>query len=184
MNVHFRLLALLPALLAAACAELEFLRPADALQFELSGRIAVRYRDDASSGGISWRHRADGDELLFSTPLGQGVARIVREGGAVTLTTADGKAHRAADAESLTESVLGFRLPLAGLAHWVQGRESAGPAVALRDPEGRLSRLEQGGWVIEYLEHGDNRLPSRMKLSYPGIEIRLAVGEWKLEGAR
>ncbi|MSQ55839.1 MAG: outer membrane lipoprotein LolB [Betaproteobacteria bacterium] len=183
MNSCFRLMALLPALLAGACADLEFLRPADALQFELTGRIAVRYRDEASSGGISWRHRTDGDEVLLATPLGQGVARIVREAGTVTLTTADGKQQSAADAEALTESMLGFRLPLAGLADWVRGRESVGPAEAQRDTDGRLSRLEQGGWVVEYLEYGENRLPSRMKLGYPGIEIRLAVSEWKLEGA-
>ena len=179
MNPLVRLLVLVPAALVAACAEFAFLLPGETVDFELNGRIAVRYRDDASSGNIAWRHRADGDEVLLTTPLGQGVARIVRAGDGVTLTTADAKEHRAADAETLTESVLGFRLPLSGLADWVRGSAGAGPANATRDAQGRLARLEQAGWTVEYLEYGENRLPSRIKLAYPGIEIRLAIGEWK-----
>ena len=166
-------------MLVASCAELALLLPGETVDFELNGRIAVRYRDDASSGNIAWRHRGDGDEVLLTTPLGQGVARIVREGDGVTLTTADAKEHRASDAETLTETVLGFRLPLSGLADWVRGRVGAGAADLTRDARGRLARLEQSGWTVEYLEYGENGLPSRMKLAYPGIEIRLAIGEWK-----
>jgi len=170
--------ALLAALCAAGCAELAVLVPGQAVEFEFNGRIAVRYRDEASSGNVSWRHRSDGDEVLLTTPLGQGVARIVREGGVVTLTTADAKQHLASDAEALTESVLGFRLPLAGLAHWVRGRPAPGPSENALDKDDRLARLLQSGWAIDYLEYAGT-LPSRMKLVYPGIEIRLAIGEWK-----
>jgi len=179
VNTIVRLLALAPAALVAACADFAFLLPGETLDFELNGRIAVRYRDDASSGNIAWRHRRDGDELLLTTPLGQGVARIVRADGGVTLTTADSKEHRAADAEALTESVLGFRLPLVGLADWVRGRAGAGQADVTRDAQGRLARLVQAGWTVDYLEYGEDRLPTRIKLAYPGIEIRLAIGEWK-----
>jgi outer membrane lipoprotein LolB len=121
--------------------------------------------------------------MLITTPLGQGVARIVREGDKVILTTAEPKEYRAADAESLTQEVLGFRLPLAGLADWVRARPSAdAPFKEERSPDGRLRKLEQSGWAIEYLEYGANgpeTLPSRLRLSYPGIELRLAVSAWK-----
>lgn len=173
-----RILAILLALCAASCAELSLLSPGESVDFEFNGRIAVRYRDDASSGNVSWRHRAAGDEILLTSPLGQGVARIVREGGKVTLTAQDGKSHTAEDAEALTESVLGFRLPLAGLADWVRGRPSQGEAQVNRDASGRVSRLVQSGWDIEYLEYAGG-LPSRMKLLYPGLDIRLAITEWK-----
>jgi len=176
-----RALLLGAALAVAGCAQFTHLTSADDVAFELNGRIAVRFRDEASSGGVSWRHRADGDEVLLTNPMGQGVARIVREGGIVTLTTADGKAHRAADAEALTESVLGFRLPLAGLAEWVRGRAAPGPAKARVSPEGRLERLEQAGWAIDYLEHAEG-LPARLRLAYPGIDIRLAIDAWSLGG--
>ncbi|MFY9316445.1 MAG: outer membrane lipoprotein LolB, partial [Burkholderiales bacterium] len=115
-------------LLLAACAGPGFLlAPADA-EFELTGRIAVSYRDDAGSGHIAWRHAPRSDEMLLTTPLGQGVARLVRVGGEITLTTQDGREFRAADAESLTEQALGFRVPIVGLADWVRGRAAQAPA--------------------------------------------------------
>jgi len=167
-------------LLLAACATPVFLLPAADAEFELAGRIAVRYRDDAGSGNISWRHGARSDEMLLTSPLGQGIARIVRSGDEVVLTTQDGREFKAADAESLTEQVLGFRVPLLGLADWVRGRPAPAPAPIQQrnDEAGRLAVLEQAGWRIEYVEY-QGRLPARLNLTFPGVELRLAISEWK-----
>jgi len=167
-------------LMLAACAAPGFLLPAADVEFELAGRIAVRYRDDAGSGNIAWRHGARADEMLLTTPFGQGIARLSRAGDEITLTTQDGREFRAADAETLTEQVLGFRLPLLGLADWVRGRPAPAPAPTQRrnDGSGRLLELEQSGWRIEYLDY-EGKLPSRLKLTFPGLELRLAVSEWK-----
>lgn len=169
-------------LLLAGCAAPGFLLPAADAEFELAGRIAVSYRDDAGSGNIAWRHAARTDEMLLTTPLGQGVARIVRNGDEVTLTTQDGREFKAADAEALTEQMLGFRLPLIGLADWVRGRPAAAPAPApthrTSDAAGRLAELVQAGWRIEYQAYA-GALPARMRLSFPGVELRLAISEWR-----
>jgi outer membrane lipoprotein LolB len=165
-------------LLAAACAQVP-LKPPAAVEFELLGRIAARYAADAFTGNVNWRHAGGGDEMLISTPLGQGVARIVREGDAVELTTAEGKTYRAPDAESLTERTLGFRLPLEGLADWVQGRPSREvPAKVERAPDGKLRSLEQRGWKVDYLQYEGER-PSLLRLGYQGIDLRLAISQWK-----
>jgi outer membrane lipoprotein LolB len=78
--------------------------------------------------------------------------------------------------------VLGFRLPLLGLADWVRGRPAAAPAPAPErrrtDAAGRLAEFEQSGWRIQYLEF-EGALPSRIKLNYPGLELRLAISAWK-----
>ena len=153
------------ALLMAGCAQVEIRPPQGPLDFDLAGRIAARYGAESFTGNVSWRHARGGDEMLISTPFGQGVARIVRQGEAVLLTTADGKEHRANDAEDLTERVLGFRVPIVGLADWVQGRPS---------PE-----LEARGWKIEYQERDEQRRPTRLRLTYQGIELRLAVMQWR-----
>jgi len=157
--------ALVAALLAAACASVELRPDLSQLEFEFDGRLAANARDEAFTGNLNWRHARAGDELVIRTPLGQGVARLVRQGEAVELATAEGRVYRAADAESLTERVLGFRLPLEGLADWVRGR----PAPA----------LEARGWKIEYQEYDAERRPVRLRLTYPGIELRLAISEWK-----
>src|SRR6185369_6113916 len=149
--------------------------------FELSGRLAARQGKEAFSGNIAWRHAAATDELLITTSLGQGIARIVRDGSSVVLTTAEPKEYRATDAESITEQALGYRLPLAGLADWVQGRPSSHlPQGKLKNAaDGRLERLEQGGWTIDYLEYAEGR-PMRLRLQYPGdIDLRLAISKWQ-----
>src|SRR5207245_463644 len=100
--------------------------------------------------------------MLITTPLGQGVARIVRDGDQVALTTAEPREYHAADVESLTQQVLGFRLPLDGLADWVRGRPS---------PD-----LERRGWKIEYQEYAGDlpaRLRQRETSSRRGAELRL-----------
>jgi outer membrane lipoprotein LolB len=173
-----RLAALLAlAAFLTACAQLETRAPEN-VEFNLTGRIGARYAKDSFSGNLAWRHAQASDELLISTPLGQGVARIVREGSSVVLTTAEPREYRAPDAESLTEQVLGFRLPLAGLADWVRARPSPGaPAKIEKSPDGRLQSLEQLGWKIEYQEYAEER-PSRMRLVYPGIELRLVISQW------
>lgn len=183
MNRFARALALASLLTLAGCAALEFERAAPARGFEISGRIAVRYGDEAAGGQLRWRHDRDGDEMLISSPLGQGLARILRDGEAVTLTTADGREHRAADAELLTERVLGYRVPLTGLSDWVQGRPASGAGAvthARRDALGRLVELEQAGWRIEYLAYAEGEdLPTRLRLTYPALELRLVIAEWR-----
>ena len=177
MHPATRVLILAAALLAA-CAELPR-APEGGFEFELSARFAARYRDEAASGLLAWRHRAASDEVLLSSSFGQGMARISRDGEQVTLTAGDDKRYTAADAETLTEQVLGFRLPLRGLADWVRARPATdAPAQAEYAQDGRLLSLEQHGWRIEYLGYAGAR-PTRLKLNYPGLELRLAIGEWR-----
>jgi len=165
--------------LAAACAQFEPRPPAGPLEFQLTGRLAARYESESFTGNVSWSHSRQGDEMLISTPMGQGVARIVRDADGVVLRTAEPREYRAADAESLTQQVLGFRLPLAGLGDWVRARPADGPPFQVeRSPEGRLRVLEQLGWRVEYQEYEADR-PKRMRLVYPGVDLRFVVTEWK-----
>ena len=177
MREAMRFVSAVAALALAACASVA--PSIEKPEFDLSGRLAARYGDESFSANLAWRHARNADEMLITTALGQGVARIVREGESVTLTTAEPREYRAADAEELTEQVLGFRVPLAGLAEWVRGRPSTeSPATAEYAPDGRLLSLQQGGWSIEFVEY-EGKLPSRMRLAYPGIELRLAISQWK-----
>ncbi len=174
-----RVLAAAAILLVAACAQAPLEPPQGPLEFHLLGRIAARYSGDGFTGNVDWRHARGGDDMLVSTPLGQGVARIVRQGEAVQLSTADGREYRAPDAETLTEQGLGFRLPLEGMADWVRGEPSGGaPSSASRFPDGKIQRLEQQGWRIEYLSYENGR-PKLMQMSYPGVQLRFVISEWK-----
>ncbi len=168
-------------LLLAGCAAIEP-QPAPAGPvgdaFYVSGRVSVKYATEAVSGKFTWQHDPASDDLLLSNPLGQGMARIVRRDALASLTTSDQKVYQASDVESLTEQVLGWRLPLAGLPDWVRGRAAAGaPAQERRDSAHRLAELRQSGWLVEFLDYAYG-LPQRLRLSRDDMEIRLVIDQW------
>lgn len=165
------------AVIVGACAGLPEPQALAPGAFELSGRVAIHHAKESTSGRIFWRHSNDADELLISSPIGQGIARIERQGDRFELLTGKGEAYRASDAESLTEQVLGWRLPLAGLSDWVRARANPGrPAQVRGQPEQGLE-IVQDGWKITYGEFREGR-PLRLRLVRQEVEIRLVVDQW------
>lgn len=158
----------------------------DALRdFSLEARFSLRYEDKSYAGRLSWRHAGEHDELLLSSPLGQGMAEIFGDPGRVRLQAGDGKSYVADDAETLTQQVLGYPLPLGNLAGWVRGRpgsaKSKGVEVAAPDAFGRPLRLHEDGWRIDYEYDGDDAqaLPARLFIERQGVlELRLRIDEW------
>lgn len=150
----------------------------------LQGRIGVQTAEQSLSGHIHWKHRADTDEVLMTSPLGQGVARILRDPEGVTLEVPNQPARRAPDAESLTHAVLGYGLPVSGLAWWVQARPAPDRAFeTTRDATGRVAQIKQDGWVIDYLQYADDApaRPRKLLVAREGLEIRLVTDTWKSE---
>lgn len=148
----------------------------------LQGRIGVQSGERSLSGQIHWQHRAESDEVLMTSPLGQGVARIVRDAEGVALEVPNQPTRRAADAESLTREALGYALPVAGLMWWVQGYPDPGRAFeSTRDAGGRIEQLRQNGWVIDYLQYTADARPRRLVVTREGLEIRLVADRWQAE---
>jgi outer membrane lipoprotein LolB len=173
----------------AACAALpptgEPVRRAAA--FDLVGRVAVNYEGRAFSSGVRWQHQADGDEISLLTPVGQTIAHIVADASGAMLTGADGKQIRANDVESLTRRGLGWELPLARLAWWVKAEVVPGGVIGevTRDQEGRLVRLVQDGWRVDFVHHppeDGSRLPQRLELARESYRIRLVIDGWPRGG--
>jgi outer membrane lipoprotein LolB len=157
--------------------------PRDALEtFQLEGRFSVRQDEQSHSGRLSWRHTADGDELLLSSPFGQGIAEIVATADRAVLTPSGGQGFAAPDVPSLTERVLGYRLPLRLLCDWVRGR-AAGAEVIERDALGRPLRLAFEDWRIEYAYDGDDPRapPARIFANRAGaFELRVRIDVWSV----
>lgn len=155
--------------------------------FELAGRVSVRDSKQSFSGGVRWHHTHASDEILLLSPLGQTVAQIQRNPEGVQLTTSEQKIYRAADVESLTGQVLGWRLPLTGLQYWVRGVNSPATSAAVdKDDAGRVMAIRQDGWEIAYLsffslEQGQAERPRVLSLQRGELEIKLVVDSWGAE---
>lgn len=185
-SIHNWLSLLVLLLLISGCAAPQLRQPAQTAApeaFHLQGRVGVRYGTEGFSGNLRWRHDVQGDDILLLSPLGQAVARIERNATGVKLETPDGH-HEAEDAAELTERVLGWRLPLNGLQHWVTGHAAPGDAESvIRDGSMNIARLRQQTWDIEYHDYrqeGNHVLPSRMIMRNASLELKLVVDEWEL----
>ena len=182
-----RLTAVLLLALAAGCATMPPTLPAVAVpplsaNWTLQGRIGIQAGEQSLSGQIRWQHSVEMDEVLLTSPLGQGVARIVRDVDGVALEVPNQPTRRAADAESLTREALGYTLPVAGLAWWMQARPDPDSAFeATRDAAGRLAQLKQNGWVIDYLQYAADGRPRKLAVAREGLQIRLVADSWQAE---
>lgn len=150
--------------------------------FYLQARIGIQSNGKGSSGSTRWRHNATGDEISMLSPIGSTVAKIISNNTGITLTTNDGKVLQATDAETLTERHLGWRLPLEGLPDWALGRPSRGLVEMLEwDKQGLITKMEQHGWEIEYLEYtetGAYRLPKKIHLHSDNLNLKLVIESW------
>jgi outer membrane lipoprotein LolB len=150
--------------------------------FSLKGRLGVVSQKQGFSGGIEWQHHTTTDNIDVFSPVGGKVANIAKTPDQVILT--DQKAHqiKANDAETLTETTLGFRLPLKGLSDWAVGRPTTSKIEASSwDTQGRLTTLKQDGWDIgfdNYLESGGTFLPTKIVLKSEKVNLKLLVEKW------
>jgi outer membrane lipoprotein LolB len=149
--------------------------------FSLEGRFSLRNEDRNYAGRLSWRHASGDDQVLLSSPLGQGLAEIVSDANGAQLTTSDGKVYAAIDAETLTRDVLGYPLPLAQLTDWVRGRLRDADESAF-DAFGRPVSQRAALWRIEYgYENDDPAAPPNRIFAERmggGLELRLRIDEW------
>ena len=150
--------------------------------FALKGRLGVVTQKQGFSGGIDWQHQITNDNIDVFSPVGGKIANIAKTSSQVTLTDQKGHSVSAQDAESLTETTLGFRLPLTGLSDWAIGRPSASKIDAANwDETGRLTALKQDGWDISFenysIQNGVD-LPSKIVLKSDKVNLKLLVEKW------
>ena len=155
------------------------------------GRAAVRDGDQAWQASVRWRQHHDVYSIDLIGPLGQGQARIEGSPGQVTLVTQDQRIN-AFDADELVARVLDVRLPVNGLRYWLRGlpNPTAEPPVRVAYSAAsrqHLQRLEQSGWLIEYLNYQQvegfwlpTRINARSLAGERELRIKLIVQTWTL----
>ncbi|MDP1708812.1 MAG: lipoprotein insertase outer membrane protein LolB [Gammaproteobacteria bacterium] len=159
----------------------------DLRHWAVNGRLAIFTRQTGWHARIRWIQRDDGYLIQLDGPLGQGAAELHGSAAAVVLRTTEGE-FSAASAEALLAQHLGWQLPVSGLHYWVRGLPDPGAAAErlTLDDAGRITRLQQSGWDIEFKHYtaAPLALPDRIFLTTSGItpdtrlDIRLVVEQW------
>ena len=154
-------------------------------EWTLSARIAAHSEDDGWNGKLHWQQEKDDYQVSFNAPFGQGGLQLDGGPQSVEMRTSDGQTIVAADVESLLFQQLGWRLPLNSLRYWVRGvpvpTSEKAPLLAF-DEEGRLARLQQSHWKIEYPAYRQVdglMLPRKVYLENGELSVRLVIDRWE-----
>lgn len=150
-----------------------------------SAAISRGEQREAVSGRFTLATSPGRTTLDLASPLGNTLARVdaVVNRATLTATQADGTlaTWQGDSADALAESVLGYRLPVAGLADWIAGRAVPGRPARVSPPTGPAQRIEQDGWVIGIDERFEqDRSPRRLSLDRDaggpdGASVRLRL---------
>ena len=182
---------LLPLLLAvstllAGCASRPvtvWSNPALPEHWEAEGKAAVR--TDKRGGNIyfTWTQKGPDYRIIVRGPLGLGRAELNGKPGKVTLI-ADNLPQEvsAGSLEELLEATTKRRAPVSHALHWIKAEPGSSTAVIERGPDGKLTRIKEDGWTIDYLEWSEEapNLPRKLTLEGPEGKATVIVGLWRL----
>ena len=153
-------------------------------QWNATGRIGVINGVDGWHAGFQWAQQDSGYRIDLIGPLGQGRIRVEGDERMVRIQTADGRTQTAPNPDALLEQAVGAQLPVNGLRYWIRGLPEPGATPTLQtDTEGRLIRLEQNGWVIEYPAYAyaaplSLELPERIVARRQDLSVKLIIEDW------
>lgn len=183
-------LVLLALAVSGGCTTFAPIEPAARIYTgRFSASIHRGERREAVSGRFTLAVSSERTTLDLASPLGNTLARVDAVANRATLTApqADGQlaTWHGENPEALAESVLGYRLPVSGLADWIAGRAATGRPALVLPPTGPAQRIEQDGWVIAVDERSEKTgAPRRLSLEHdaggdaaPSVRLRLVLDE-------
>jgi len=153
--------------------------------WQVSGRMAIQAAGEGYHGRFDWKQHGDQLDLTVSGPFSQGSARLRGDRNGVELQDGQGGSEWAADADALLRQATGLQVPVSGLRYWMLGLPVPAEAEQSRtvDDQGRLLKLSQSGWEIDYrdyMEVDGQSLPRKVFLQRDDLRVRLVVGQWQL----
>ncbi|MEY2853271.1 MAG: outer rane lipoprotein LolB [Pseudomonadota bacterium] len=156
--------------------------------FSFEGRAAIRQGEKGTQATLNWSQHGADARLRLSGPFGAGAVSVMLEGAVLSIEDSQGSRLSGPDAEGVLADQLGFTPPIATLRWWLLGLPAPdSQALQTRDEAGRLVRLQQDGWQVEYQEYRDESLPlglaampRRLRATRDTLDLRLVIDNWML----
>ena len=150
----------------------------DALNFNASGRLAVKQNDKGSYANFDWDSNGKMQQLSVNTPLGNTVGELCQDSSGVVATASNGETYQAATANELSGRLMGFAIPVESLDLWAHGYYADNQPHTV-DEQGRLL---QAGWKIERQVDAEGH-PRLLVLDNQQLSIRLAFNDYQAGGS-
>lgn len=155
-------------------------------QWMLQGRAALSNGRDGGSGRVDWRQDGPRYVVALSAPITHQSWRMSGDAASARLEGLPSGSRVGPDPEVLLRDATGWVIPVSALASWVRGAADRGlpPAVLSFGPDGRLARLQQAGWTIDYSNWQPNPslgidLPARVDAVQGDARVRLVIDQWQ-----
>jgi outer membrane lipoprotein LolB len=151
-------------------------------QWGFQGRLSLDDGQDGGSGRLDWQTEGERSQLDFRGTLGRGAWRLSMQPGQASLQRADGSRAEASSVEQLVLSEVGWYVPVEALGWWVRGLRAPGPSQQIEfDAAGRIVRLAQAGWTIEFERYravAGTELPGRIEAVRGELRLKLVAARW------
>lgn len=152
----------------------------------LDGRVAVSSDGQGGSARMEWRQQGEHFDVTLSAPITRQSWRLAGEPGKARIDGLPGGPREGASAQELLMQATGWTIPVDALAFWVRARPAPGGGEqSVFDRDGRLTRLQQSGWTIDYswaasqvAASSGPELPVRIDARRANARVRLAVDRW------
>lgn len=156
--------------------------PEKLVHWRASGSMSIYPKDQAQASAFSftWEQNKHNYLLDFFAPLGLASLHVSGDSKQVTLWQSRTQKITAKTPEALISTQLGYTLPVTGLYYWIRGlADPRFPMTKVLNTNGYLAKLEQQGWIINYLNFNNN-LPSLIILNNKLMRIKIAVTKWDI----
>lgn len=179
--------------LAAAMARLEAREALVAASGPLafSGRVALSNGSDGGSGRLEWWQAGASYQVVLRAPVTRQGWSLSADAGGARIDGLEGGPRLGPDPDWLLLEATGMEVPVGALAAWAAGTradEAAhGPARLEFTADGRLARIRQAGWTVDYVSWhpaesapAAGPLPRRVDAGRGDARVRLVVDDWTL----
>ncbi|PSB91770.1 outer membrane lipoprotein LolB [Candidatus Pandoraea novymonadis] len=149
------------------------------------GRFSIHYGQYESPlntyGNFIWKQSRETVDVQFLDLFGQTQLTIRSTLYDASVTLRGKSPLTGLRIEDVMQKTFGFRLPVSGLRYWLQIQQAPGSLAQItRDPKsGRVTRLIQDGWTIEYQSYFEST-PTRVKR----LNIKRTVDDGTLFSAK
>lgn len=153
-------------------------------QWQCFGRVGIRAGIHGGTITLAWRQAGDKTDVRLSAPLNQGGIELSGRPDLMRITDSKGHQQFTTDPARTIQQLTGWKIPINALPDWIRGLPHAPSAHFTWDEHGRLARLEDEGWTINYEHYAfvDHRvfLPTQITLQQADVHLKIILEQWTL----
>lgn len=152
-------------------------------RWQIQGRTVITQYREAWNAGLRWQQNHGAYQIKLLGPFAQGGVTLDGDQEQVVLTMEDGQQVSSSSPEALIAEIMGVNIPISALRDWLRGLPHGQTNIEFIhfDDQGRLTRLKQQGWDIEFLRYvpfEHYSMPSKIFIKQADLSLRLIITSW------